>query len=502
MMMRNIIELRAFSTVLIAGVAIGCNRTAKPSDASTGSVRKPNVLILLADDQRADALGCAGNPYIRTPNIDSLAKSGFRFTNAYVMGGHHGAISAPSRAMLLSGRHLFHVYDTLKGVTTMPMQFGAAGYETFGTGKWHNEKEAFENSFQKARSVFLGGMANHFKVPCRDMGPDGKLSEPEMRGFSTDVFAGSAVDYINEYASGNRQKPFFCYVAFTVPHDPYSPKPDFIDSYPDQSLPLPGNFLPLHPFQFDDLTVRDENLLDWPRSPEKVRSLLSDYYALISHLDKNVGEIINALKKNGLYENTIIIYAADNGLAAGSHGLLGKQSLYEHSMKVPLIISGPGIPKGRISEAMVYLFDLFPTLSEICGVKLPDGVDGSSLLPVITGKSDKVRESLFTAYRKTVRAVRTSEWKLIRYPERNYSQLFNLVSDPLELNNLEGDDRYKNNLEELTGLMKEWQIKLKDNAPLTSDKPLPLEYDYRKLVRKPDQWQPDYTLKKYFNQQE
>ncbi len=491
-------NLMPVTSLLLISAVSGCSERDKPSRSSDNGNKRPNVLILLADDQRADALGCSGNSYIRTPNIDSLASDGIHFRNAYVMGGHHGAISAPSRAMLLSGKHLFHVYDTLTGVTTMPMQFGKNGYETFGTGKWHNEKSAFENSFQKAKNVFLGGMANHFQVPCRNMGSEGKLSEPEMKGFSTDVFAGSAIDYINEYAGGTREKPFFCYVAFTVPHDPYSPRPDFIDSYPDQSLPLPGNYLPLHPFQFDDLMVRDENLLPWPRSPEMVRSVLSDYYAMVTHLDKAVGTIIETLKQNGLYDNTIIVYAADNGLAAGSHGLLGKQNLYEHSMKVPLIIAGPGIPEGKITDAFVYLYDIFPTLAEICRVPPPEGIDGKSLIKVIKGESEGVRSSLFTAYRRTVRAVRTPEWKLIRYPERDYDQLFNLTKDPLELNNLAEDKEYKAIHDEMTVLLKQSQSELEDPAPYTAERILPLEYDYRKLVRKPDQWQPEYTLNKYF----
>lgn len=485
------------SSLLMIGAVAGCK--------SDGDMLKkqnpgrPNILLILADDQRADALGCSGNSYIQTPNIDSLAKTGIRFSNAYVMGGHHGAISAPSRAMLLSGKHLFNVYDKLDGVTTMPMQFGANGYETFGTGKWHNEKSAFEKSFKKGRNVFLGGMSDHFKVPARDLGENGILSEPEMKDFSTDIFAGSAIEFIDDYSNGNRENPFFCYVAFTAPHDPYSPKPGFIDAYPDQALPLPGNYMPLHPFQFDDLTVRDENLLDWPREPEKVRSVLSDYYALISHLDKAVGDIVGTLKKNGLYDNTIIVYAADNGLAVGSHGLLGKQNLYEHSMKVPIIITGPGIPEDKVSDAFVYLFDMFPTLAELSNVPLPGETDGKSLVPLMSGRSDEVRNSLFTAYRHTVRAVRTDEWKLLRYPERDLSQLFNLAADPLELNNLAEAALHKAKLAEMTGLMKEWQRELNDNAPLTVTDILPLKYDHTKLIRKPDHWQPEYTLKKYFN---
>jgi arylsulfatase A-like enzyme len=464
----------------------------------TAGAKKPNILFLFADDQRADAMGCAGNPYIKTPNIDNLARNGVRFTSAYVMGGHHGAICAPSRAMLMSGKSLFHVYDKLEGVLTMPKYFAENGYSTFGTGKWHNEKSAFESSFQSGKSVFLGGMSDHFNIPCCDLGPDGKLSKPVKKGFSTDVFANAAIEYLNDYAIGKREQPFFCYVAFTVPHDPYSPKNEYVDMYPSTSLPLPGNYLPLHPFAFDDLTVRDENLLDWPRDPMKVKAALADYYGLITHLDDRIGDIISTLKKNRLFENTIIVYAADNGLAIGSHGLLGKQDLYEHSMKVPLIITGPGIPVEKVKNALVYLFDLFPTLSVLCGLPLPEGIDGKCLVPVIAGKSEGVRTSLFTAYRITVRAVRTMDWKLIRYPERNYTQLFNLIRDPFELNNLAGKEEWKAKTEEMIGLLRQWQSDVNDTVALTAKKILPMEYDPSKLVRKPDTSQPEYTLKKYF----
>jgi arylsulfatase A-like enzyme len=462
--------------------------------------QKPNILILLADDQRADAIGCSGNQQIKTPHIDRLAAFGFRFANSYVMGGHHGAISAPSRAMLLSGKNLFNVYDKIKGIKTIPMHFAENGYVTFGTGKWHNEKSAFEASFQNGESVFLGGMADHFNIPVAHLETDGKLSAPEKKGFSTDLFAAAAVDFIEAYANGDRKNPFFCYVAFTVPHDPYSPRTDYIDRYSPDSMTLPGNFMPLHPFAFDDLMVRDENLLPWPRPPEKVREALADYYGLITHLDEKIGEIINSLKNNGLYDNTIIVYAADNGLAIGSHGLLGKQNLYEHSMKVPLIISGPGIPKGKVSDALVYLFDIYPTLAEVCSLPSPEGIDGKSLVPVISGKSDEVRPSLFTVYRTTVRAVRTKDWKLIRYPERDHTQLFNLVKDPLELTNLAGVDEYEIRVEDMMKLMREWQDEVNDTIPLTAEKILQLQYDHTSLVRKPDRWQPEYTLQKYFGE--
>jgi arylsulfatase A-like enzyme len=495
--MKNKLTLKIMATGALAASVMAPSEGPSPAVENQKKSR-PNILFLLADDQRADALGCAGNRYISTPNIDNLAARGMRFANAYVMGGHHGAICAPSRAMLMTGKSLFHVYDKLEGETTMPMYFGNQGYRTFGTGKWHNQESTFEASFQGGRNVFMSGMADHYAIDCCDMGPDGKLSDPVKRGFSTDLFADAAIGFIEDYANGDRKNPFFCYTAFTAPHDPYSPRADYIDRYPAGSLPLPGNFMPLHPFAFDNLTIRDENLSPWPRTPEIIRAALADYYGLITHVDDRIGDIIDILKKNGLYENTIIVYSADNGLAIGSHGLLGKQNLYEHSTRVPLIISGPGIPAGEVNEALVYLFDLFPTLAALCDLNIPEKIDGKSLVPVITGKSQEIRSSLFTAYRHTVRAVRTQEWKLIRYPDRDFTQLFNLVNDPLELNNLAGQPAYRSRSDEMMALMKQWQAAVSDTAALTAKTIKPMEYDPASLVRKPDGSQPEYTLKKYF----
>ncbi|WP_026951407.1 sulfatase-like hydrolase/transferase [Algoriphagus mannitolivorans] len=459
--------------------------------------QKPNILFLFADDQRADALGISGNPHILTPTLDQLAQEGSRFTNAYVMGGNHGAICMASRAMLLSGKNLFQVYDRLNGVQTMTMDFAKAGYTTFGTGKWHNEKEAFEASFQQAENVFLGGMANHYSISVRDYDAQGKLGEPTSKGYSTDIFAQSAIDFLNSQKQASN--PFFCYVAFTVPHDPYSPEASHIKLYPDGSIPLPKNFLPSHPFQFDELTVRDENLTGWPRKPEVVQMILSDYYALITHLDTQIARIIQALKDNGQYENTIIVYAADNGLAVGSHGLLGKQSLYEHSMKVPLIIKGPGIPKGKEFDAFAYIHDIYPTLAELAGIPLREDLDGISLGKVLSGEQKQIRESLFTAYRNTARAVRDQKWKLIRYPERDYTQLFDLENDPEEIHNLAELEQYQEQKNQMMALLRASQKTAGDTIPLTAPVIKPMEYNPDTLRRKPDQWQPEYILKRYFS---
>ncbi|MFB9052753.1 sulfatase-like hydrolase/transferase [Formosa undariae] len=459
---------------------------------------KPNVLFIFADDQRADALGASGNTYIQTPNIDKLSDDGVRFTNSYVMGGHHGAICAPSRAMLMSGKSLYHVYDKLNGIKTMPMHFSENGYETFGTGKWHNEKTSFEASFQHGDNVFIGGMANHYNTPMRRLEKNGKLSEPVKKGYSTDMFTDAAINYLKDYSKGKQENPFFCYIAYTAPHDPRSPREDYIGMYSDTEIPVPGNFKALHPFEFDNMNVRDEILGPWPRTPELIQASLADYYALISHMDNRIGDVIATLKKQGLFENTIIVYAADNGLAIGSHGLLGKQDLYEHSMKVPLIISGPGIPKDKTEDALVYLFDIFPSLAELCDLPQPINVDGKNFAPIIKGTETKIRESLYTTYRNTTRAVRTDEWKLIRYPERDFTQLFNLKSDPLEIKNLATLEEFKPKVEQMMILLEEWHSETDDVANMNPSIILPLAYDYKKLKQTPDKHQPQYILDKYF----
>lgn len=485
-----------FLLVATTGLFISASGT-RPERSTAGLF--PNILFIFADDQRADALGAAGNPYIQTPHIDALARRGTRLSNAYVMGGHHGAVCAPSRAMLMSGKSLFHVYDVLDGVYTMPQHFARHGYETFATGKWHNGAKAFEASFQKGTAVFLGGMSDHGKVPVRDMGPDGQLGEVKDAGYSTDIFTEAAIEYLNGYAERGKKSPFFCYVAYTAPHDPRDPREDYRGLYPDGSLPVPGNFKKYHPFAFDNMKIRDEQLAAWPRMPEIIQASLSDYYALISHMDAKIGELIATLKAKGLYDNTIIVYAADNGLAIGSHGLLGKQNLYEHSTKVPMILSGPGIPANRVSEALVYLFDLFPTLSAASGLPAPQGVDGENFLPLLKQQTGKGRVSLFTAYRNTVRAVRDKDFKLIRYPLINRTQLFSLKDDPLELNNLAGKPAYTEKETAMLQLLTQWQKQTGDTARLQVERPVLQEYHPETFEQTPDQFQPAYILERYFN---
>ena len=312
---KTLFKLNVFIGFFI--LLFGCDKT-KPDK------KLPNILFIFADDQRADAIGISGNPHITTPNIDTLAKNGIFFKNAYVMGGHHGAICAPSRAMLLSGKSLFNVYDRLDGIETLPNYLTSKGYQTFATGKWHNGESSFEANFQEGEKIMVGGMSDHFKVPVMDLDKNQKLNNLQTKGFSTDIFTDAAIKYLDRYNKSTQKKPFFCYIAFTAPHDPRSPMSSYSNIYAEDEIPIPENFKPLHPFRFDDLNVRDETLAPWPRTPKVIQSSLAEYYGLIQHVDDRVGDLVKHLKKYNLSDNTLIIYSAANGLALGSHCLLGK----------------------------------------------------------------------------------------------------------------------------------------------------------------------------------
>jgi arylsulfatase A-like enzyme len=264
---------------------------------------------------------------------------------------------------------------------------------------------------------------------------------------------------------------------------------------------LPENFLPQHPFNLGKwLTIRDEVLAGWPRKKDVLGSQLAEYYGMVTHLDEQVGRILANLKKSKHAENTIVIYAADHGLGMGSHGLLGKQNVYEHSQRCPLIFLGPGIPQGQ-STALTYLHDIFPTVMSLIGLESPNDLDGNDLSGIWEGKISSVRESLFLSFTDHMRSVRDSRYKLIRYPQINHTQLFDLQSDPIEMVNLAEKPEHSSRVEEMTGLLLKWQQELGDDLPLSVDDPLPMEMNLSEIERTPDKWQPEWIIEKYFKVQ-
>ncbi len=493
-MSHNICSRRDF----LKRCAIGSAALAVPGllCGNVSRAERPNILFLLADDQRPDTIAAWGNRHISTPNLDRLVAQGFSFMHNYCLGSNGGAVCIPSRAMIHSGRTYFSVDSKMTGVKMMPELLGENGYTTFATGKWHNGRESFLRGFEKGKAIFFGGMADHTQVPLVDLSADGRfVNKRTGDGFSSELFTNAAIDFLR---GCDGDEPFFAYVAFTAPHDPRNPPVKYRRMYYDNRPPLPDNFMPRHPFNNGHMTGRDESLAAWPRTENVIRDQLAEYYGLITHLDEHIGRVLDALDESGQARNTIVIYAADHGLAVGSHGLLGKQNLYEHSMGCPLIFAGPGIPKGGSTKALSYLMDIYPTVCSLTAVKCPDGLDGRNLRPIWRGGADRVRDSIFLSFAKVQRAVRDDRWKLIWYPRINHTQLFDLENDPYELHNLADEPQQADRVKEMLSLLKRCRREVGDDSPLTVDRPDPREIDLTGRKRTPDRWQPEWICRKYF----
>jgi len=431
--------------------------------ASLPSDPPPNVLYLLADDFNVEAIHALGNEEIRTPHLDSLVARGTTFTHAYCMGSWTAAVCLPSRSMILSGKSMWRLDGSLHGVRTWPEAMREAGYATFGVGKWHNAPEAYARGFTHGGHVFFGAMSEHTAVPVHRFRKDGDYStRPTFsKTFSTELFAQDTIQFLESY---DEEAPFFAYVAFTAPHDPFQAPAPFDDDYDPKSLSLPEAYLPYHPFDNGDILVRDERLGPIPRTPEQIRKHRAGYYAMVSHLDHWIGQILEALESSGKAENTLIVFSGDHGLALGRHGLLGKQNLYEHSLRTPAIFVGPKVKEGVRFDTPIYLFDLFPTVLDYLDLPIPEDLDGKSLSNFLGGERRTVRPTMYAAYLDVQRMVRNERFKLILYSVRGRKrdQLFDLEKDPFERFDLGDKKEYAKVREELLTALRAWQRETED----------------------------------------
>ena len=420
-------------------------------------MKKPNVLVILTDDQRAGTVHALGNDIIKTPNIDALCSRGTAFTRAHITGGTVSAVCMPSRAMINTGRTLFHIQGEGQAIppehTTIAECLRAAGYHTHGIGKWHNGPEAFARGFESGDDIFFGGMWDHWNVPVCDFDKDGKYDHfvrftpnfnsnslsPQIRAdrinagvHSTDLFSRDAVRFIENYSD---DRSFYIFLSFLAPHDPRTMPDEFRAIYDPESIPLPENYMPMPVVNCGwAADGRDENVEEYPRRPERIRKHIADYYSMITHVDARIGEIVAALEKRGMLDDTIIILMGDNGLAVGCHGLMGKQNIYEHSVSVPLIMAGPGVPAGKQDDRLCCLIDVFPTVCSLCGIGIPASVEGKSLAPLFADPEASVRQDLYFAFQGRIRGVSDGRYKLIEYrtEDLKLTQLFDLEKDPCE----------------------------------------------------------------------
>ena len=445
--------------------------------------QKPNVLFIITDDQRFDTIHALGNGAISTPNLDRLVRRGVSFTRAHIPSGTCGAVCMPSRAMLNTGRHLFHLQELGGDIppehTTIGEAFRGAGYETIGCGKWHNGTPGFARSFTQGSKIFFGGMWDHWNVPTCRYDPTGQYDN--VVNFVVDFFHKNTPlrQHCDEFAPGRHSselltdaaigmlrknagagKPFYEYVAYLAPHDPRTMPEEFRRMYDPEQIELPPNFRETIETNYPLMVHRDEELAAYPRQPEEIKRHIAEYYAMISHLDHEIGRLLDALRDSGQEENTIVVFTGDNGLAVGQHGWMGKEDLYDHSIRVPLIFAGPGIAENKRSGAFVYLYDIFPTLCDLAGIPIPPSVDGRSFAPLLRAgaANDTHRKELYLAFDQFVRGVKDDRYKLIEYangdrPEDRFTFLFDLQSDPWETRNLAA-------LPEYAGLVAQYRKKM------------------------------------------
>ncbi len=268
--------------------------------------------------------------------------------------------------------------------------------------------------------------------------------------FADDFFAGGFLPL----------DPFFMYLAFNAPHDPRQSPKEFVDRYPLDKISVPDNYVAEYPFK-DGIGcgrgLRDEKLAPFPRTEYAVKVNRQEYYAIITHMDTQIGRMLDALEKTGKADNTYIFFSADHGLACGNHGLMGKQNMFDHSVRVPLIAVGPNIPKNERIDTPVYLQDIMATSLELAEVEEPKHVQFNSLLPLIHGKKDKHYDSIYGGYLQFQRMVSADGFKLILYPQIKKALLFDLNADPLEKKDLLGDAKYADRAKQLFATFLELQ---------------------------------------------
>ncbi|MFC3120745.1 sulfatase-like hydrolase/transferase [Agaribacter flavus] len=484
-------------------------------EAQSKEKSKPNFVFIFADDQSPFAVGAYGNSHIHTPNIDNLAARGVKFNNAYNMGAWNGAVCMASRAMLNTGLSVWDAHAVDKNVragksfeATWSMLLEEAGYDTYLTGKWHVAAPAGE-VFQHVANVrpgmpddgwyhdvqvakfeaFYSGeseakdwrefMPIGYNRPLDENDTSWSPTDPKFGGFWeggkhwSEVLTDDALHFIQQ--AKDSQNPFFMYLAFNAPHDPRQAPQSYIDMYPVADMPIPANFSEDYAdkaYIGNGPELRDAALAPFPRTEYATKVNLQEYYAIITHLDDQVGKIVSTLEAAGLMDNTYIIYTADHGLAVGEHGLFGKQNMYEHSVRAPFIFLGPNIPSNMSSDIDIYLQDAMATTLELAGVEKPERVFFNSLVGIAKGeRKESYYPAIYGAYIDNQRMIKEDDYKLIVYPEAKRLKLFNLADDPMEMRDLSSLPEYEPRIKSMFQALLRLQKEMKDPLDISALSP-------------------------------
>jgi choline-sulfatase len=474
----------------LLGTGIAASRTSPAlsvaQSPSAQTTNRPNFLFIICDDLMFRTIHSLNNPEVLTPNMDRLAARGCAFTHCFHQGSWSGAVCVPSRTMLNSGLTAFHAEDGIDEVPTWGQTLGAAGYETYICGKWHLDPTVLQRSFKEMGPVAPGMLVSTPEGGAAydrpRSGDDWQPWDTSLKGhwLHTELWANQTPDRIVHadilYSdcfidhllnrAAKRDAPFFLYLGFNSPHDPRQSPKDYLDRYRQDKIQVPPNFLPEHPFDQGDYKVRDEMLAPFPRTREAVQLHRKEYYSLITFMDEQIGRVLGALERSGKVSNTYVILTADHGLAVGEHGLLGKQNMYDCSIRMPLLIAGPGIAAGRRVDQLVYQHSMYATTCDLAGIPTPATVQFPSLAPLLNGGDEPVHDAVFSYYRDFQRMVRTRTHKLIVYPEIRRVQLFDIEKDPWEMHDLSEDSASADIRTELIERLKRFQHELDDKLSL------------------------------------
>ncbi len=436
--------------LLMIGLLTSCQDPEAPAPT------KPNVLFLAIDDLN-DWVGCLkGHPQVQTPNIDRLAARGTLFTNAHTQ----SPLCNPSRTSIMTGMRpsstgiyglapWFRNVEAVKDVVSLPQHFAANGYQTYSTGKIYHGgygRKDSDTEFDELGPAASVGPRPAEKIIGQTPGGDHPLMDwgtfPHKDEDKGDWQVASwAVEKLNE----KPKEPFFLSAGFFLPHVPCFATQKWFDLYPEETLQLP----PILAEDRED-TPRfswylhwdlPEPRLKWLEEAQQLKSLVRAYLASISFVDSQVGRIIEALETNGLADNTVVVLWSDHGYHLGEKAISGKNTLWDRSTRVPLIFAGPAIASNAKCEAPVELLDLYPTLSELCGLVPPTHLEGHSLVPQLKDANTDREWPAITTHNHDNHGIRTKDWRYIRYADGS-EELYNMKTDPNEWENLASDSSY------------------------------------------------------------
>ena len=452
------------------------------------------VVFILADDQRADHLGVAGRSGLDTPAIDALAHRGTRFDRAYCQGSRSGAVCLPSRSRMLTGGSDWTTPDWAAAQRgddhpLWPEALRRAGWRTHHVGKWHAGRRWFDRGFESGASVLFGGMGSHWNLRVEDRPRDAEPASRGLRDYSTREFGDEAVSFLQAHLEESPDRPFVLHLCFTSPHDPRTSPDEALADERATEVEIPANLLEVHPFDNGEMTLRDETLLPWPRTETALRREIALYEQMIEEIDTQVGRVMEVLDEAGIGDDVLVVYASDHGLALGSHGLLGKQNLYEHSMRAPIILSGPGFPRAEVRDDFAYLHDLATTIVHATGVPMPEGMGGRDL------RRPTERDHVLTRYKDGQRAWRDDRWKVIWYPPIDRWQVFDLLKDPEETIDLARDPAHAALVARLRRSLLDARVAAGDDADLVAARPRDEDFDHQAANEAREKGRHHWTLR-------